>query len=59
MPSLAPLVTAMEGVFIPEDVHNIGEDYDPTLMAWFKRFDAAWPKLRARYGEKFDRMWKF
>ncbi len=59
LPSLAQLVTAMEGVFIPEDVHNIGEDYDPTLMAWFKRFDAAWPTLRARYGEKFYRMWKF
>jgi cyclopropane-fatty-acyl-phospholipid synthase len=59
LPSLAQLVTAMEGIFIPEDVHNIGEDYDPTLMAWFERFDAAWPELRARYGEKFYRMWKF
>jgi len=59
LPSLAQLVTAMEGIFIPEDVHNIGEDYDPTLMAWFERFDAAWPALRARYSEKFYRMWKF
>ena len=59
LPSLAQLVTAMEGLFIPEDVHNIGEDYDPTLMAWFQRFDAAWPALRARYDERFYRMWKF
>ena len=59
LPSLAQLVTAMEGIFIPEDVHNIGEDYDPTLMAWFARFDAAWPELRARYDERFYRMWKF
>ncbi len=59
LPSLAQLVTAMEGIFIPEDMHNIGEDYDPTLMAWFERFDAAWPALRERYGEKFYRMWKF
>ena len=59
LPSLAALVTAMEGIFIPEDVHNIGEDYDPTLMAWFERFDAAWPQLRHRYDEKFYRMWKF
>ena len=59
LPSLAQLVTAMEGIFIPEDVHNIGEDYDPTLMAWFERFEAAWPELRARYDEKFYRMWKF
>jgi cyclopropane-fatty-acyl-phospholipid synthase len=59
LPSLAQLVAAMEGLFIPEDVHNIGEDYDPTLMAWFERFDAAWPGLRARYGERFYRTWKF
>jgi cyclopropane-fatty-acyl-phospholipid synthase len=59
LPSLVQLVTAMEGIFIPEDVHNIGEDYDPTLMAWFERFDAAWPELRAHYDEKFYRMWKF
>jgi len=59
LPSLAQLVTAMEGIFIPEDVHNIGEDYDPTLMAWYERFDAAWPELRARYDERFYRMWKF
>jgi cyclopropane-fatty-acyl-phospholipid synthase len=59
LPSLGQLVTAMEGIFIPEDVHNIGEDYDPTLMAWFARFDAAWPQLRARYDDRFYRMWKF
>jgi len=59
LPSLAELVSAMEGIFIPEDVHNIGEDYDPTLMAWFERFDAAWPTLHGNYDEKFYRMWKF
>jgi cyclopropane-fatty-acyl-phospholipid synthase len=58
LPSLVQLVTAMEGIFIVEDVHNIGEDYDPTLMAWFERFDAAWPELRARYDDRFYRMWK-
>jgi cyclopropane-fatty-acyl-phospholipid synthase len=59
LPSLTQLVSAMEGYFVPEDVHNIGEDYDPTLMAWFARFDAAWPQLRARYDERFYRLWKF
>ena len=59
LPSLSQLASAMEGLFIPEDVHNIGEDYDPTLMAWFARFDAAWPELRARYDDRFYRMWKF
>lgn len=59
LPSLVQLAAAMEGIFIAEDVHNIGEDYDPTLMAWFERFDAAWPELRGRYDDKFYRMWKF
>ena len=60
LPSLAQLVTAMEGLFIPDDIHNIGEDYDPTLLAWFERFDAAWPTLRGgRYDDRFYRMWKF
>jgi cyclopropane-fatty-acyl-phospholipid synthase len=59
LPTLARIVTAMEGVFVPEDIHNIGEDYDRTLMAWWQNFDRAWPRLRDRYGEPFYRMWKF
>ena len=42
-----------------EDVHNIGEDYDRTLMAWWRNFDAAWPTLRTRYGAAFYRRWKY
>jgi cyclopropane-fatty-acyl-phospholipid synthase len=59
LPSLAQVVTAMEGILIPEDVHNIGEDYDPTLMAWYQRFHDAWPELCARYDDRFYRMWTF
>ena len=50
---------AMEGKFVVEDVHNIGEHYDPTLMAWWQNFDAAWPHLEAKYGPAFYRMWKY
>jgi cyclopropane-fatty-acyl-phospholipid synthase len=59
LPTLARLTAAMEGVFIAEDVHNIGEHYDRTLMEWFHKFDAAWPQLRARYGDRFYRRWKY
>jgi cyclopropane-fatty-acyl-phospholipid synthase len=59
LPTLARLATAMEGIFVPEDVHNIGEHYDRTLMAWWDNFDAAWPSLRARYGDTFYRRWKY
>lgn len=59
LPTLAAMIAAMQGIFIPEDVHNIGEHYDPTLMAWWENFDAAWPRLEARYGKQFYRMWKY
>ncbi len=59
LPSLPEMTRAMEGVLTVEDVHNLGEDYDPTLMSWFARFDAAWPALRASYDERFYRIWKF
>ena len=51
--------TAMEGILVPEDVQNIGPHYDRTLMAWWANFDAAWPRLRARYGDRFYRVWKY
>ncbi len=59
LPSVAQIGKAIEGLFIVEDWHNFGADYDKTLMAWFKNFDAAWPKLKAKYGERFYRMWKY
>ena len=58
-PSIAQIGKAMEGFFIVEDLHNFGADYDKTLMAWFKNFDAAWPKLKKNYDERFYRMWKY
>jgi cyclopropane-fatty-acyl-phospholipid synthase len=58
-PSLAQIGRAMEGLFVPEDLHNIGEHYDPTLMAWWDKFDRAYPELAARYDRKFYQMWKF
>jgi cyclopropane-fatty-acyl-phospholipid synthase len=59
IPSLGQLTTAMEGILVPEDVQNIGPHYDRTLMAWWQNFDAAWPRLRERYGDRFYRTWKF
>ena len=46
MPSVAQLGTAMEGLWVVEDWHNFGPDYDRTLMAWWQNFDHAWPALR-------------
>ena len=59
LPSLARLTRAAEGVFIVEDVKNIGSNYDPTLLAWEENFRRAWPRFADRYGERFRRMWRF
>ena len=59
LPSLAQLTRAAEGVFVIEDVKNIGPNYDPTLLAWNENFRRAWPRFADRYGERFRRMWRF
>jgi cyclopropane-fatty-acyl-phospholipid synthase len=59
LPSLKQLSAASEGLFITEDVHNIGPDYDRTLMAWCRNFEAAWPAMEKHYGERFRRMWRY
>lgn len=59
LPSLAQLGTATEGLFVVEDLHNFGADYDKTLLAWFSNFDKAWPTLKEKYGDRFYRMWKY
>jgi cyclopropane-fatty-acyl-phospholipid synthase len=59
LPSVAQIGKATERLFVMEDWHNFGTDYDTTLMAWFRNFDTAWPTLRAKYGDRFYRMWKY
>jgi cyclopropane-fatty-acyl-phospholipid synthase len=59
LPSIAQIAQAAEGLFVMEDWHNLGPHYDPTLMAWLQNFRASWPRLRARYGEHFRRMWEY
>jgi cyclopropane-fatty-acyl-phospholipid synthase len=59
IPTLKRLTTALEGVFVVEDMHNFSADYDKTLMAWYKNFHDNWDKLKSEYGEVFYRMWKF
>jgi cyclopropane-fatty-acyl-phospholipid synthase len=59
LPSIKQIGEATEGLFVMEDWHNFGSDYDTTLMAWFENFDKAWPTLREKYGDRFYRMWKY
>jgi cyclopropane-fatty-acyl-phospholipid synthase len=59
LPSAKQIATAAEDIFVLEDWHNFGAHYDTTLMRWVENFEAAWPQLRDRYGERFYRMWRY
>jgi len=59
LPSVAQLGKAIEGLFVMEDWHNFGADYDKTLMAWYENFNSNWKKLKSIYDERFYRMWKY
>lgn len=59
LPSPGQIARALEKVFVLVDWHNFGPDYDLTLMAWYRKFEAAWPALRSRYDERFHRMWRY
>ncbi len=58
LPSAAQVARAVEGLFVVEDWHGFGPDYDRTLQAWRSNVEAAWHRLPA-YDERFRRMWRF
>jgi len=63
LPSIKQIGGSLEKLFVMEDWHNFGSDYDKTLMAWFKNFDESWEDLEPKHGKlyagRFYRMWKY
>lgn len=59
LPSIRQIGAAIEDVFVMEDWHNFGTDYDKTLMAWYVNFEKNWPSLKEKYGDRFYRMWTY
>jgi len=59
LPSIKQIGASIEQLFVMEDWHNFGHDYDKTLMAWFENFDHSWNELKPDYDERFYRMWKY
>ncbi len=59
LPSISQMSSAVEDKFVMEDWHNLGVDYDKTLMAWYRNFEAGWSSLKRRYSNRFFRMWKY
>jgi cyclopropane-fatty-acyl-phospholipid synthase len=55
----------VHGLFVVEDVHNFGPDYDKTLMGWNEKFQSnraavsALMNRKGHDGERFCRMWEY
>ncbi|HEX7030772.1 MAG TPA: cyclopropane fatty acyl phospholipid synthase [Gammaproteobacteria bacterium] len=58
LPSIRQIGGACEGLFVMEDWHNFGADYDRTLLAWHARFETHCTQLPPQYDERFRRMWR-
>ena len=58
LPSAAQVLQAAEGLFVEEDMHNLGPYYVPTLRAWEAGFMRSRDEFRLQYGEDFVRMWR-
>ncbi|HEX9715361.1 MAG TPA: cyclopropane fatty acyl phospholipid synthase [Desulfurivibrionaceae bacterium] len=59
IPSISQISKAAENLWVMEDWHNIGPDYDKTLLAWWDNCEKHWDQLPPRYDEKFKRMWRY
>jgi len=62
LPATVDLTSAADRLFVLEDWHNFGPDYDKTLLAWNARFEAGWPEIQRetpRLDERFRRMWRY
>jgi cyclopropane-fatty-acyl-phospholipid synthase len=63
-PTPQKIASALDGLFILEDWHNMSFDYNLTLMAWHSNFLRNWPTLQSSLKnvedpQKFFRMWTF
>jgi cyclopropane-fatty-acyl-phospholipid synthase len=59
LPSAKQISSASEGILVLEDWHSLGQYYDQTLMAWYKKFTKNWAEIQDMYDEKFYRMWTY
>jgi cyclopropane-fatty-acyl-phospholipid synthase len=58
-PSIKQLGASIENLFVMEDWHNFGVDYEKTLMVWAENFEESWDEIKSDYDERFYRMWRY
>ena len=59
IPALARVTEAVDNLFLIEDLHNFGTDYDKTLLAWYRNFDRNWSHFADQLPTYFYRMWEY
>lgn len=59
IPSTTQMLQFTERKMVVEDVHNLGPDYDKTLMCWFERFRQHLKAGNIDRPEVFVRMWEY
>ncbi len=59
LPSMKQISSALENIFVVEDWHNFGVDYDKTLLAWYDNFARNWKHLKEDFDDDFYRLWKY
>lgn len=60
LPTKSLIERATKGVLKAHDWHDIGPDYDKTLMAWWDNFQTGHKTLdQKKYDRRFYRMWQY
>ncbi len=62
IPSTQDIASSTDRLFVLEDWHNFGPDYDKTLVAWNANFEASWAEIKREtpsLDERFRRMWRY
>jgi cyclopropane-fatty-acyl-phospholipid synthase len=59
LPKITELAAPCRDLFVMEDLHSFGQDYDRTLLEWAANFESGWKTLGGRYDESFRRRWRF
>ena len=57
MPKLEHLIMRAQDLFVLEDLHNFGADYELTLLEWEKNLVNGWDKLKRKYSEELLSTW--
>ena len=59
LPSPVCVAKAITGLYVMEDWHNFGADYDKTLMAWHQRFEEGYAEGAFQCSERVRRMYRY